>query len=189
MATNVGRGRTNVSAIKWIGVDAVMRKLNEQTAKIKGKTRKGMTIVVLKIRRDSQKITPVDTGNLRASAYTIVGGGIKRPSVNKSRASFVTKDKSGMRVAAEHQSVIDANTSPQFGVYGIVGYTAHYALKVHEDLKAAGRRIRRSSIKLGFGGKKKSIPDAQIGQAKFLEEAIRKNRKFIITTLQETAFK
>lgn len=185
MAVDIGRGRTNVTAIRWQGLDTVLRNLNKQTGIIQGKTRRGMTIVALKIRRDAVKLTPIQTGNLRASAYTIVGGGITRPEVN-STSDFVSSDKSGRQVAAEHQSVIDSKKRPQKNPYAIIGFTAHYALAVHERLKAAGRRIRAGRIKVGLGNKMVTIQDAQIGQAKFLEEALIKNNRFIIKTLKET---
>ena len=97
MAVDIGRGRTNAGQIKWKGLDKVLRNLNAMTGKIHGKTRKGMTIVTLKIRRDAQILTPVDTGNLRASAYTIVGGGKKRvtpamPKVNGAGSGIATKE-------------------------------------------------------------------------------------------------
>jgi hypothetical protein len=187
MARDIGRGRTNVAQIKWRGLDEVLLKLGKQVGKIKGKTRKGLTIVVLKIRRDAVKLTPIQTGNLRASAYTIVGGGVKQAKTSKSRTAFKVKDKSGSRVQAEHQSVIESKKKIQRDPYGIIGFTAHYALAVHERVNAVGRRVRTGRVKVGLGNKRVSIGDAQIGQAKFLEEALIKNRKFILTTLAETA--
>ncbi len=186
MAIDIGRGRTNVTAIRWQGLDKVLRNLNKQTKVIQGKTRKGMTIVALKIRRDAVRLTPIQTGNLRGSAYTIVGGGVAAKSEVNSTSDFVTSDKSGRQVAAEHQSVIDSKKRTQREPYAIIGFTAHYALMVHERLKAAGRRIRAGRIKVGLGNKVITIQDAQIGQAKFLEEALIKNNRFIIKTLKAT---
>ena len=200
MAVDIGRGRTNAGQIKWKGLDKVLRNLNAMTGKIHGKTRKGMTIVTLKIRRDAQILTPVDTGNLRASAYTIVGGGKKRvtpamPKVNGAGSGiatkevglgrFKTRDKSGARVAIEHQAVIDSKKKIRKNIYGIVGFTAHYALAVHERVNAKGRRVRTGKKKVG--NKRVTLKNAQIGQAKFLEESLLKNRKFILKTLKETA--
>lgn len=52
------------------GIDKVARNLNKEIAKIENRSAKGLTVAALRIRRDSQKKTPVDEGNLRASAFT-----------------------------------------------------------------------------------------------------------------------
>lgn len=52
------------------GLDAVMGELNRQIGEIKGATVSGLLEGGLLIQRRSMQKVPVDTGNLRGSAYT-----------------------------------------------------------------------------------------------------------------------
>jgi len=54
------------------GLDVVLRNLNREILGIKNRTRAGLREAALMVRRRSQQLTPVDTGNLKASAYTEV---------------------------------------------------------------------------------------------------------------------
>ena len=51
------------------GMDKVLRNLNKEIKKIENRTQAGVTAAALKVKAESQKLTPVDTGNLKASAY------------------------------------------------------------------------------------------------------------------------
>lgn len=82
------------------------------------KKRKALNRIGVIIKADSVKLTPVDTSNLRGSAYIDVDG---------SKSVFI-------------------------------GYTADYAVYVHEDLEATH----------------------EVGEAKFLEKAVKMNQKRII---------
>lgn len=61
-------------AVKIIitGTDKVLANLNKQIRGIQNRTKAGMREAALVVRRRSQQLTPVDTGNLKASAYTEV---------------------------------------------------------------------------------------------------------------------
>lgn len=48
----------------------IMAKTNIEIMKIKTRTTRGITKALLKIKRESIKMTPVNTGNLRGSCYT-----------------------------------------------------------------------------------------------------------------------
>jgi hypothetical protein len=52
------------------GLDEVMRNLNRQIEQIKGDVLAGLLEAGLFIQRAAQERVPVDTGNLKASAYT-----------------------------------------------------------------------------------------------------------------------
>lgn len=52
------------------GIEKVVSNLNREIAKIEKRSARGLTVAALRVRRDSQKKTPVDEGNLRASAFT-----------------------------------------------------------------------------------------------------------------------
>lgn len=56
--------------IYFIGLKRVQNNLNREIKKIKGRTKAGLMHAALVIRRRSQQLTPIDTGNLKGSAYT-----------------------------------------------------------------------------------------------------------------------
>lgn len=55
------------------GLNEVLTNMNREVGQIKGRTMAGLFEAGLEIQRDSQGRTPVDTGNLKASAYTRKG--------------------------------------------------------------------------------------------------------------------
>lgn len=55
--------------VYFSGLEKVTRNLNSQIKKIKGRTKAGMWRAGLLVRREAVIITPVDTGNLRNSAF------------------------------------------------------------------------------------------------------------------------
>jgi hypothetical protein len=61
------------------GMDEVLRRLNKEIGEIKGCTRSGMRQSALLVKRRSVQRTPVDTGNLRNSAYTEVHDTLRGP--------------------------------------------------------------------------------------------------------------
>ena len=67
--------------------------------------------------------------------------------------------------------------------YTIYVYRKGYILNNHGDYSHSAMRAGRIKA---FGNKKVTIQNAQIGQAKFLEEALIKNNRFIIETLKAT---
>lgn len=88
------------------GINNVVRNLNKELRKIKGRSLPGLIAAATIIRRDMDStppLIPVDTGNLRASWYTTTGYRASNP--------FVT-----------------------------MGFSASYALVVHERLWRNGKR-------------------------------------------------
>jgi hypothetical protein len=139
-------------AVKLEGLDTVLKRLSEEISKIEGDVQKGLTLGMLNVKADSMKMTPVDTGNLRASHYLVAGDGI----TDQETGGFDTSDASGRRVAEEHSGHIASALAGAIShkkPFVEIGCTAHYAEKVHEDLEA--RHVS--------------------GNAKFLELAIRNN--------------
>lgn len=109
---------------KVTGLERVVNNLNKHAKKIEKDTLDGLFIAGLKVQRDAQKLVPVDTGNLKGSAYTTKGD------------TTVT-----------------------------IGFTANYAIFVHENMEAHHK----------------------VGQAKFLEVALRNNQDEILRILQQRA--
>lgn len=86
--------------INITGQNKVIRNLNKEIAAVKHRGPDVMRRAALVVRRAAQLLTPVDTGNLKNSAYTEVTVSLRR------------------------------------GVGAIIGFTAAYAIWVHENLDA-----------------------------------------------------
>ena len=152
------------SAIRVEGLDDVLEDLNKDIAGIKTRTRKGMITAGLLIQRKAQLNVPVDFGNLRASAFTIwsQGGSVA--------AQFEGEDSASMSM--EHARVVK---NEMLGIKGnalfdlavIVGFSAAYALYVHEDMTAKHN----------------------VGTSKFLEKAFVENKEAILFAIQNEAWK
>lgn len=121
------------SGAKLEGIDKVLRNINKEFVRIKGRSLKGLIRAAAHVRRDmdhTPPLIPVDTGNLRASYYT--------------NPHYVGKDP--------------AIT---------LGFTAFYAVFVHENLEAHFQR-----------------PEAG---AKFMEAALKRNTNNILRIVAENA--
>jgi hypothetical protein len=134
-----------VSAGSVKGLDTVMRNLNREVKGIKGRTLAGLYEAGLKVQASAQRRVPVDTGNLKASAYT-------------------RKDPGGQ---------------PQVEV----GFTAAYAVFVHENLEMKLKGVPRTS---GSGKGRYWDPQGRAGP-KFLQNAVSENVRNILAIVQKTA--
>lgn len=162
----------------------VVLALNKEIGKISFVTRKGMIKAGLRIMRGSQLRTPVDTGNLRASAFVIWGEG------QQSSPSFSNKKGGAARAQADHLTGLsEAKAAVQDSLMkpGIcVGHTAAYSLYVHENVgakhvkgkpKATGRKVKVGKVE---------VDETVQGQAKFLEDSLRDNMNDIIKDIIDT---
>lgn len=113
---------------KITGGEAILKNLNREIRKIVGRTRAGMLEAALLVKGESQKLVPVDTGNLRGGAT----------------AEVFTIGKN---------------------IVAGVGFTAAYAVHVHENLEAKHT----------------------VGQSKFLENAVINNKSRILSTIRRRA--
>lgn len=190
MALDIGKGRTDVAFIRWQGLDKVIANLNKEAGKIKGLTRKNLLTAGLLVKGKAQRITPVDTANLKSSAYVVVGGGGKSakqapPKGNEGKFKDKAKTKGSSiggiasKMSSDHQSVISMMKKASINPFAIVGFTANYALFVHENLAVS--HAKKASIKT-FG--KRRAVSVQVGQAKFLEQALAESHGQILTILK-----
>jgi len=121
---------------------------------IRFRTPKGVVQAAMHIRGYAQDICPVDTGNLKASAYVVWSKGYDRKgrwSRKNSKYDHKPKDidrmkKDHKKVTAEHRSFIAGQRNV------IIGFSAYYALFAHEE-------------------------NHDVGEKKFLEKAWRRKRK------------
>mgnify|MGYP000645025530 CR=1 FL=1 len=75
-------------AIKQHGLDRILKNLNQQISNIEGANEQGLLQAALLIKREAQEKTPVDTGNLKNSAYTDSEGGNNPAAVIGYQASY-----------------------------------------------------------------------------------------------------
>ena len=123
------------------GLSEVMENLRMEAGKIKNGTMRGLILSAIEIRRDMEKTEPkipIDTGNLRASFFTVTsnGKGQKKPSQafkgNKSGEMASHHDM----VVAEKQADAKTRTEPTL----IMGFSASYGVWVHEDMEKKFKR-------------------------------------------------
>lgn len=150
------------SAVRVVGLNSALELLASDLKKIPLKTLQGMIAGGLVVQRAAQKLTPVDTANLKASATTVWG-------MKKGGGSPAFKGKDAGEMSSDHQKTVASEQSnlsknpltPEVEVL----YSAAYALFVHEDLEA--NHIN--------------------GQAKFLEKAVKDNLDKIVSAVKMEA--
>ena len=142
-----------VIGIRLAGIDTALAQLNREIRRIKRVSKKALIRAGFLIKREAQSKTPVMTGNLKSSAFVTWGG----KGIPHGAPSFKGKDAGKM--ASEHLSVVAGETARAKTYNAVeVGYTAYYAIFVHENLT-----VHHKS-----------------GEAKFLENAIRENKDRIV---------
>ena len=165
------------------GFEEVMRNLNKALMQVEGGTLRGLLLAAAFIRKETERnppLTPVDTGNLRASWFTVSSKG----------RSYQVKDKFGMvirevreggathfkgdnasQMAQEHSTMINQAQGTIKGddsvIRVIMGYTANYAMYVHENVTANFKRPQSG--------------------AKWLEAAIKRNQWQILQIVKNNA--
>jgi len=152
---------------KVIGGKIVIANLNKAIKGMKEElTRIGMMKVGSLVLKKSKALVPMKTGNLMESGFYIWGGDSTFPGVYAT-GNFNTEEEEGKRVASDH-SVVVSQIATSHGKkkkhpFVVIGHTAFYAVKEHEAI----------------GEKHK------IGQAKFLETAVKSSRNEIIKILKK----
>ncbi|MDH7554329.1 MAG: hypothetical protein QHH74_11800 [Spirochaetota bacterium] len=129
----------------------IVYNLNEEIKKIKGRTQAGLIKAVNLIHQETEKGSvrvPVDLGNLKHSWFWVTARG----RIGGSTAKFVGK-KAG-RLAAGHASLKTEmlgeakSLAIQYkGPFVIAGYSANYALWVHEMMESKGYKWFEIAIK------------------------------------------
>lgn len=132
--------------MKEVTIDEAIEHIGLEIGKVKTLAQAGLLEAALKIMNRSMKLVPVLFGNLRASAYVRTAQDLTRPDP----ANLVDKDN-------------EAIPSDELGEIGVeLGYSANYALYVHENLEA----------------------HHDDGEAKFLESVIIENQQEIIEIIK-----
>lgn len=156
------------SLIRVKGLENVLKNLDREAKKIKRLSLKGVIKAGLLVRREAVKKAPIDLGNLRSSAFVAWKGG------QSSNPSFRGEEggADAAKLSRDHATVIAESKGQTFTILtdrprAVVGFSAAYALFVHED--GVQRRFK------GF---------------KFLEKAVNENRTQILSLIaKESRFK
>jgi len=170
----------NGRGMRIFGIDKVLRNLKKESEEIYHNSFVGLYKGGLLILRDATIGCPIDLGNLRASGFVMGFGpkikGIKTKRKKGASPSFVDEragSKSvhpgrAAKMAGDHQEVIKNHTGILRGrkhPMVVVGFTAFYAVFVHEDPYAHHTR----------------------GHYKFLYLAIQKNNAKVLAMIKEEA--
>ena len=171
---------TNVNGLRVFGIDKVLRSLKKESEDIYQNSFVGLYKGGLLVLRDATIGCPIDLGNLRASGFVmgfgpkIKGTKTKRlrgnapKFVDERAASKSVKPGRAARMSSDHQEVLGKHKSVIGGrkhPMVVVGFTAFYAIFVHEDPYAHHTK----------------------GHFKFLYLAIRKNNAKILEMIKEEA--
>lgn len=174
------------SGNRVIGLERVLTRLNK-TIPV-GQTRnltQGLVALGLKIQRDSQKMAPVDTGNMKASAFTVwTRGRVPQVGAMQGKTAGKTKQETEQAIARVKGK---ADSRPPMKPEVAVAYGAAYAIYVHENEmathltakkrkgQAVEKRRGRKLLKAVVAGDIAAGDVRQNGEAKFLEKALRNN--------------
>lgn len=114
--------------VRFTGADKVLRNLNTEIKKIEGRTQDGLVEAALLIKNRAGRITPRDTGNLVNSAYVMWPMGKHAPPAN-------FKGEDATKLSGDHDRQITQarnRMNKQKQPSAEIGYTAYYAVYVHE---------------------------------------------------------
>lgn len=163
------------------GLSNVLKNLNREINKIELHTKEGLTEAALVVKADSVKETPIDYGNLRSSCYILVTdkeSDNTNPSFKGPDAEKASKDhRKGL---AEAKGIVNKG---KHIFNAIVGYTANYALWVHEMPMIHKGEPR--PVPKGSNTNRGKFWDG--GSNKFLQKAILKNKNRILQILVKWA--
>ena len=142
-----------------LSLTRVSRNLNKAIKKLKKGSKAGLIEAGLMIKAKASPITPLKFSNLRNSAYVTWAGASITPT------TFAGKDAA--ELATQHSQVISGVLMGQSGnkePWVAIGYTASYAIYVHEMNK-----------------------NYTIGSWKFLAVTIQENKKNILKLIAKRA--
>lgn len=125
-----------------IGVEKTIKNFTKLGRAVGRAANRGMLQGGLLIQREAQKLVPIDSGNLRASAYTLAAGLFKRPNIPK----FTSPSPKGFPRDVVEETYLYWVANKEAKQYvgknaavprARVGFTVSYAKDVHDDLEAA----------------------------------------------------
>jgi hypothetical protein len=173
------------------GLREVMINLNAEIAKIKGANIRGLMNAVAYIRNETEThapLTPVDYGNLQSSWFAVTyHGKMANDKWNKGFRDNPDAKVQASKLAAAHNDAMAEAKAEAVAKHAmgrdtiIFGYSANYAVYVHEMMGANFNPDRKKGKKKGFRSRR---PGAG---AKWLQDAIYRNRDTILKIIAETS--
>lgn len=110
--------------VRLIGIDRVMKKLNNHLTDIQTNTDKVFFEFYAKVRQDCMTTTPTvpkDTGNLRNSMFFTYSKGIRDGRGEEQDTSLISRCENECKIAYQLKKPM-----------AIMGFAANYAVEVHE---------------------------------------------------------
>jgi hypothetical protein len=166
------------------GLDDVMKNLNKEIQKIEGRTTAGLIAASIIIQRASVKENPrvpVDTSNLEHSFFRV----IDKRSLGTNKGF---KGEDAGKMESDHARAISEAVEMSLTFPGpllVLGYSANYALWVHENTEADFTSARLIYDKKTHKAKiKERRPEAG---AKFLEAHVNGKKSEIIQIIRDYA--
>ena len=153
-----------------MSLEEVVANLAKEVKKIEGKTMKGLIRAVIPVVEEAVEGAPIVTGNLRASKFVLSSKGKveEGDSPNFKGSQVAEMERRHADVLSERRSILSRVSSPAVEI----GFSAVYALKVHENPRAG----------------KTGIPGAsEEGHWKFLERALKNNQEHMLRVIREEA--
>lgn len=159
----------NATNIK--GFDIVMANLNKEIMAIEARSMKGLIMSAALVRNETEKtppLTPVDLGNLRASWFVVTASSVPVGKGTQQFKGFQAAKLSGEHSSTvmEAQGVVTASSTGK-KKFLMMGYSANYALWVHEMM---GANFKRPSA-----------------GPKWLESAVKNNSQMIVKIIKDNA--
>jgi hypothetical protein len=147
------------------GRGQVLANLKKAIMDIKGASEKGLVRAGLLIMNKASKRVPVDTGNLRSSVYVVSNKALNHaPSPAFSNA----RGDAGKQSTNHSSAVADAKARTSGSEPKVeIGYSTTYAAPVHEHVH---------------------VPHT-VGQAKYLEDAVKSSVAEILDIIKKEAYK
>ena len=142
-------------------IPKVVAEINKNVKRVFKATKKGLIAAGLHIQGEAQRLCPVDTGNLKASGYTMWSDR-SSSAPNNRRASGEERNKQMLEYMAR-QSDLNSRTKSGSDFKVEVGFVASYAIFVHGN----SRQVR-----------------FKVGQEKFLQTAIQNNKVKIVEIIR-----
>jgi len=175
------------SGVSMSSLNTTIKALDKEINAIYNRTEEGLLKAALDTIRRSIKLAPNAYGNLRQSAYCVWG----KNRTPKSGGKFVDNIDSNLSsavMASHHQSAMSAARSvTQYSAGlnkrgGIIGYSAVYALKTHENPRTGATNGKSPSGRVYPVGS-----FSVVGEWKFLETPIKNTsriRSIIVSNIK-----
>jgi len=177
-------------------LEAINKRLSQAVGEIENRTAAGITLAALWAKGEAMKLCPVVTGNLRGSAF-VTGAGQPAP-IAVFRSTGPGNDKiNAAKMQERHQAIVAESASrvaaaPASRPLSEVGFTAVYAMTVHENPRAGktggtGGIVDLLEAEREAAGSEE-ITWSRVGQWQFLATPLRRRKQILSIIAGEVTF-